>query len=63
MHIKENRILFASFKYGDFEGERNSHYFNDLTESVAIEIFEKNDFKVIETWITHDARPSREDER
>ena len=61
--LKENGILYASFKYGDFEGERNGRYFNDLTESAAIEIFEKHEFKVIETWITHDARPGREDER
>ena len=61
--LKENGTLYASFKYGDFEGERNGRYFNDLTESAAIEIFEKNYFKVIETWITHDARPGREDER
>ena len=61
--LKENGILYASFKYGDFEGERNGRYFNDLTESAAIDIFEKNEFKVIETWITHDARPGREDER
>jgi len=61
--LKKDGILYASFKYGDFEGERNGRYFNDLTESDAIEIFEKNDFKVIETWITHDARPGREDEK
>ena len=41
--IKENGILYASFKYGDFEGERNGRYFHDLTESGAIELFEKMD--------------------
>ena len=61
--LKKNGILYASFKYGDFEGERNGRYFNDLTENTAIEIFEKNEFEVIETWITHDARPGREDEK
>ena len=61
--LKKNGILYASFKYGDFEGERNGRYFNDLTESAAIERFKKNNFKVIETWITLDARPGREDER
>lgn len=35
--LKENEILYASFKYGDYEGERNGHYFNDLTESAEIE--------------------------
>ena len=61
--LKENEILYASFKYRDYEGERNGRYFNDLTESAEIEIFKKNEFKVIETWITPDARPCMEDER
>ena len=61
--LKKDGILYASFKYGDFEGERNGRYFNDLTENAAIEIFEKNNFNVIETWITYDARPGRENER
>ena len=56
-------IFYAPFKYGDFEGERNGRYFNDLTEATAAEIFEKNDFDVIETWITSDSRKGREDEK
>ena len=59
--LKENGILYASFKYGDFEGERNGRYFNDLTESSAIELFEKMDFRIIKTWITSDSRKGRED--
>ena len=61
--LKENEILYASFKYRDYEGERNGRYFNDLTESAEIEIFKKNEFKVIETWIKTDARLCMEDER
>ena len=61
--LKENGILYASFKYGDFEGERNGRYFNDLTESSAIELFEKMDFRIIKTWITSDSRKGREDEK
>lgn len=61
--LNENGILYASFKYGDFEGERNGRYFNDLTESTACELFEKNGFEIINTWLTNDARPGREDER
>ena len=61
--LKENGIMYASFKYGDFEGERNGRYFNDLTESKAIELFSKLDFEVIKTWITSDSRLSREDEK
>ena len=61
--LKEEGIFYASFKYGDFEGERNGRYFNDLTESTAVELFKKNDFNVIETWITSDSRKGREDEK
>ena len=61
--LKENGVLYASFKYGDFEGERNGRYFNDLTEITASELFEKLDFKIIKTWITNDARKGREDEK
>lgn len=59
--LKDDGIFYASFKYGDFEGERNGRYFNDLIEETAIELF--SDFKLIKTWITHDARPGREDEK
>lgn len=30
--LKENGVIYTSFKYGDFEGERNGRYFTDLTE-------------------------------
>ena len=59
--LKEDGILYASFKYGDFEGLRNGRYFNDLTESTAIVLFEKNSFKVLKTWLTDDSRPERDD--
>ena len=61
--LKDNGILYASFKYGDFEGERNGRFFNDLTELEAIKLFEKLDFKVIKTWITNDSRKGRESEK
>lgn len=59
--LKENGVFYASFKYGDFEGERNGRYFNDLTEESVIDLF--SDFEVIKTWITSDSRPGREDEK
>lgn len=61
--LKANGVLYASFKYGNFEGERNGRYFNDLTEDTAVELFEKNDFNVLETWITNDTRKEREHEK
>lgn len=61
--LKDDGILYASFKYGDFEGERNGRYFNDLDENTSKKLFEKLDFEIIKTWITHDARKGREDEK
>lgn len=61
--LKDTGVLYASFKYGNFEGERNGRYFNDLDESSSEELFERMDFKIIKTWITHDGRKGREDER
>ncbi len=61
--LKDDGILYASFKYGDYEGMRNGRYFNDLVESTAVDLFKENGFEVIKTWITHDARKGRQDER
>lgn len=61
--LKDKGIIYASFKLGDFEGERNGRYFNDLTEETARDLFEKNAFEIIKTWLTNDARPGRENER
>ena len=59
--LKENGILYASFKYGNFEGTRNERYFTDLNEESAKELF--SDFELIKIWITNDARKGREDEK
>lgn len=62
--LKENGIFYTSFKYGDFEGERNSRYFTDLTEKTFSDLVKKSaDFEIIETWITSDVRPGRGDEK
>lgn len=62
--LKENGIFYTSFKYGDFEGERNGRYFTDFTEETFAELLKKSaDFRIIETWITGDVRPGRENEK
>lgn len=62
--LKENGIIYTSFKYGDFEGERSGRYFTDLTEASAQELLKEVPMLVIEEeWITGDVRPDRGDER
>ncbi len=61
---KTNGIIYLSFKYGNFEGERNGRYFTDMTEDSMAEILiHFPEFKVEKQWVTGDVRVGREDER
>ena len=62
--LKDNGIIYTSFKYGDFEGERNGRYFTDFTEKTFREFIEKIPKLMIEEhWITSDVRPGRGEEK
>ncbi len=62
--LKPEGILYTSFKYGTFEGIRDCRYFTDFTEE-TLEQFLSGipSLQTIETWITYDVRPGREEER
>lgn len=62
--LKKEGILYASFKYGDFEGMRNGRYFIDLEEGKLQKILqETNVFELKEKWISTDIRPGRDEEK
>lgn len=62
--IKANGIIYLSFKYGNFEGERNGRYFTDMTEeSMAELLLDFPELRVEKQWITGDVRVGRGDER
>lgn len=62
--LKAQGVIYASFKYGDFEGERNGRYFTDFTEQSFEEfIAEMKELVIEEWWITGDVRPERGDEK
>ncbi len=62
--LKRDGIVYTSFKYGTFEGERNGRYFTDMTEdSLRKLLIETAVFQLEEEWVTKDVRPGREDER
>lgn len=62
--LKDNGIIYTSFKYGDFEGERNERYFTDFTEKTFQEVIEKvPELTIEEHWITSDVRPGRGEEK
>ena len=62
--LKENGIIYTSFKYGTFEGERNGRYFTDMTEERFRMFLESVGGLALEDqWITSDVRPQRGDEK
>ena len=62
--LKKNGIIYTSFKYGTFEGERNGRYFTDMTEKSFGEFLKDiEELKLEEQWITLDIRPGKEEEK
>lgn len=62
--LKNAGVIYTSFKYGDYEGERNGRYFTDFTEDTFRKFIEDVPELTLEDhWITGDVRPGREDEK
>ena len=60
--LKSGGVLYASFKYGDYEGMRNGRYFTDFTEE-KLKAFWKQitDLQIVDTWISRDVRSDRKE--
>lgn len=62
--LKYNGVVYTSFKYGDFKGERNGRYFTDFTPEAFEEYMQGiPELYIEEFWITGDARPGRGEEK
>ena len=62
--LKENGIIYTSFKYGNFSGERNGRFFTDMTEETFAEFLKGIEhLEVEEQWTTSDVRPGRGEEK
>lgn len=62
--LKEQGIIYTSFKYGDFEGERNGRYFTDFTEDTFRDfVADITGIQIEEVWITGDVRQGRNEEK
>jgi len=62
--LRPGGILYTSFKYGDFSGERNGRFFTDMTEESFGRLLEDTGgFDIIRLWITSDVRPGRDSEK
>lgn len=60
--LKENGVLYCSFKYGDKEVEIDNRYFNYINEDIIIEIANKNNLNIVELYKTFDVRNDRKTE-
>lgn len=62
--LKGGGVLYASFKYGDFSGERNGRFFTDLDDkSFETLIADIPELVLKEKYISTDVRPGRENDR
>ena len=62
--LRDGGVLYASFKYGGFSGERNGRFFTDLDdESFESLIADIPELVLKEKYISTDVRPGRENER
>ncbi len=51
--LKDNGMIYTSFKYSNFEGERNGRYFTDFTEDAFHEFIKAiPELMIEEEWIT-----------
>lgn len=62
--VKMSGVVYMSFKYGDFEGERSGRYFTDFTEETFQDFIKAVPGLIVqECWISDDVRPGRGDEK
>ena len=62
--LKDGGYLYASFKYGTFEGQRNGRHFTDFTEETFASFLTAiPGIAIVEEWNSSDVRPGREDEK
>lgn len=62
--LKPGGVLYASFKYGTFEGMRNERYFTDFTEDSIREYWAaETSMQIIDLWISQDVRTDRKERK
>lgn len=57
--LKSKGIIYASFKYGSLEGQRNGRFFLDLAEKSIKKYLIDTNHSIIDTKITEDVRANR----
>lgn len=62
--LKTEGWIYTSFKYGEYEGNRNGRYFTDFTIDTFTDFVQEiHNLRIEEHWITGDVRPGRGEEK
>jgi SAM-dependent methyltransferase len=62
--LKQDGIIYTSFKFGNFEGMRNGRYFTDMDNAKFDDfISQYPNITIEELWVTGDVRPERSNEK
>lgn len=62
--LKTDGILYASFKYGDEEYEKDGRYFNSYDEESFRELINTQaNIEILKVWISNDLRKERNQEK
>jgi hypothetical protein len=55
--IKPGSYYYVSFKYGDFEGERDGRYYTDLNEERLNKLLKRvKTLRILDSWTTYGGR-------
>ncbi len=57
--LKSNGVMYCSFKFGEYEGERDGRFFTDMTKERLILILDGTGLSIISDMITLDVRENR----
>ena len=60
--LKPEGILYASFKKGNAERNKNGRFFHDMTENACRDLFQSVNMEVLDFFISQDVREGRTDE-
>lgn len=61
--LKEDGVMYCSFKYGNFEGIMKDRYFLYLNEDSIRDYIRNSGLEIVDTIITTDVRVGRENEK
>ncbi len=61
--LKENGIIYVSFKYGTEETSKGGRSFSNFTEETVKKLLDNAEFEIIECVVSEDVRPDRTGEK